>query len=75
MGEVNISQENLDRFLKVAEKLELDGLLTSDGLEPRMDEKTLDIETLDDHKKIQTKSFSTKQSKQDQKSTRCDYND
>ena len=28
-----------------------------------MDEKTFDIETLDDHKKIQTKSFSTKQSK------------
>ena len=31
LGEVNISQENLDRFLKVAEKLVLDGLLTSDG--------------------------------------------
>ena len=65
MGEVNISQENLDRFLKVAEKLELDGLLTleNDDFEQRMDEKTFNTETLDDHELTETKSISTKQSK------------
>ena len=65
LGEVNISQENLDRFLKVAEKLELDGLLTleNDDFEQRMDEKTFNTETLDDHELTETKSISTKQSK------------
>ena len=61
--EVNISQEGLDRFLKVAEKLELEGLLTSmnDEFEPRNDEKPFGTEPPDGHRITKTESFSTKQ--------------
>ena len=63
LGEVKIFQENLDRFLKVGEKLELEGLLTSDEFEPKTDEKPYDTKTLDDYKIAETESFSTKQSR------------
>ena len=40
-GEVEIFQDNLDRFLDIAKKLELDGLLTTEkkDFEPSIDEK------------------------------------
>ena len=63
LGEVKIFQENLDRFLKVCEKLELEGLLTSDEFEPKTDEKPYDTKTLDDYEITETESFSTKQSR------------
>ena len=63
LGEVKIFQENLDRFLKVGEKLELEGLLTSDEFEPKTDEKPYDTKTLDDYEIAETESFSTKQSR------------
>ena len=63
LGEVKIFQENLDRFLKVGEKLELEGLLTSDEFEPKTDEKPYDTKTLDDYEITETESFSTKQSR------------
>ena len=63
LGEVRISQENLDRFLEVAKKLELEGLLTSDEFEPKTDEKPYDTKTLDDYEKTESESFSTKQNR------------
>ena len=63
LGEVEIFQENLDRFLKVGEKLELEGLLTSDEFEPKTDEKPYDTKTLDDYEITETESFQTKQSR------------
>ena len=65
LGEVNILQENLNIFLEVAHKLELEGLLASEieEFEPSNDEKPFGIEPLDDHEITETESFSPKPSK------------
>ena len=42
-GELQIFQEDLDRFLQIAQKLQLEGLLSSEELNPKIEEPTFDM--------------------------------
>jgi len=64
LGEVQISQDDLDRFMEIAEKLELEGLLTFDNkeYEPKSEEKTNDPVSSHGYEVTETK-FPTNKSK------------